>query len=138
MIDRIDLQIGQSRCCSSPERVFLYFTEKFSCGLPRKPSIPVWSSCEQPRKVVWEELGKRTGDGEFLLVGLAYSFEPQGRAIRLESNQAERGAGIQLADIPVEMETQWCDYRLDPLAQFLEPAQSCEWASRRLLPLVTR
>ena len=104
-----------SRRCSLPERVFLYFREKFSCGLPRKPSIPVWSSCEQPRKVVWEELGKRTGDGEFLLVELAYSFEPHSRAIRLESNQAERGAGIQLLDIPVEMETQWFRQWTPPL-----------------------
>src|ERR1700686_3419118 len=42
MVDGVDLQFGQSRCCSLPERIFPYFTEKFSCGLPRKPSVPVW------------------------------------------------------------------------------------------------
>src|SRR5258708_34641260 len=130
MGDRVDLQFRQSRRRSSPERVFPYFTEKFSCGLPRKPPIPVWPGCQYARKVAWEELRKRTGNEEFLLVGLAHGFEPQCRAVRFESNQAERSAGVQLADIPVEVETQWFDHRLDPLAQFLEPAQSCEWAIR--------
>src|SRR6202041_3975817 len=130
MVDGVDLQFRQSRRSSLPEHVFSYFTEKFSCSLPRKPSIQVSPGCQYTRKVVWEELRKRTGNEKFLLVGLAHSFEPQRRAARFEANQAERWAGVQLAKIPVEMETQWFDHRLDPLARFLEPAQSREWARR--------
>src|SRR5258707_251865 len=113
MVDRVDLQFRQSSRRSLPERVFPYFTEKFSCGLPRKPPIPVWPGCQYARKVAWEELRKRKSNEKFLLVGLAHSFEPQCRAVRLKSNQAERWAGVQLAEIPVEMETQRFDHCLD-------------------------
>src|SRR3984957_20273523 len=137
MVDGVDLQFRESRCRPLPERVFPCFSEEFPCGLSRKPPIPVWQGCQEPRKVVWEELRERTGNEKFLLVGLAHGFEPQCGAVRFESNQAERWAGVQLANIPAEVETQWFDHRLDPLAQFLEPAQSREWARRWPLPFGT-
>ena len=104
----------------------LSLAEIGALDLQGQPPIPFRPRGKNRRKVLREKSCQRKRDRKFTEIGLADSLEPYSGAARLEPNQAERRACIQLGKTSRQMESQWPDYFFDPSLQLSEPAESCE------------
>src|SRR5579859_1322269 len=77
------------------------------------------------------------GEGEreriFALVWGAHGLEPHRRPIGFKANQAERGAGIELAEPAIEGKSVCSDLLLHPLLKIGEPSRPSERSARCVL-----
>src|SRR5580700_958867 len=128
MIDGLDLQSGQAAGRLFPTQLVLTIGQEFSWGFVGEPPIPIRPTSQNPREIFREEFHQLAGNGEFSLVGLTYCLKPQGGTVRRKSNQAKRGAGVQLPEFSGEMEAHRPNHRVAPGAQFTEPCQASKSA----------
>src|SRR5260370_12122293 len=68
---------------------------------------------------------ERAGDREFMEIGFAHRFKPDGCLSCVEANEGECFAAIQLLEV-FQLDSQWVDYRSHPILKIIEPAESAE------------